>query len=139
MLDTNTTELSEAVGSVFCKDSGTAFNGSWKKHIGFFVDYTNGVAGDPAKKAQAATDLEKYAGDLAAFLSSALSTLPKPTVQELVKGHIVGLEGVIDAQGAKDWPKAYAGLHEGMSHMTEIADPVSAAIVAAYPEKFPTS
>jgi hypothetical protein len=139
LLDTNTTELSDAIGSVFGKDAGTAFNASWKKHIGFFVDYTNGVAGDPAKKAQAATNLEKYAGDLAAFLSSALSDLPKATVQDLVKGHIVGLEGVIDAQGAKDWTGAYAGLHEGMTHMTEIANPVSAAIVKTYPEKFPTS
>jgi hypothetical protein len=139
LLGKNTTDLSDAVGSVFGKDAGTAFKGSWEKHIGFFVDYTKGVAGDPAKKAEAAANLEKYAGDLAAFFNSALPDLPKAAVQELVKGHIVGLEGVIDAQGAKDWKKAYAEQSMGMAHMSEIANPLSAAIVKQMPDKFPTS
>jgi hypothetical protein len=139
LLGKNTTDLSDAVGSVFGQEAGTAFKGSWEKHIGFFVDYTKGVAGDPAKKAEAAANLEKYAGDLAAFFNSALPDLPKAAVQELVKGHIVGLEGVIDAQGAKDWKKAYAEQSMGMAHMSEIANPLSAAIIKQMPDKFPTS
>ncbi len=139
LLGKNTTDLSDAVGSVFGKEAGTAFKGSWEKHIGFFVDYTKGVAGDPAKKAEAAANLEKYAGDLAAFFNSALADLPKATVQELVKGHIVGLEAVIDAQGAKDWKTAYAGQSAGMAHMADIANPLAAAIIKQMPDKFPTS
>lgn len=139
LLGKNTTDLSDAVGSVFGKEAGTAFKGSWEKHIGFFVDYTKGVAGDPAKKTEAAANLEKYAGDLAAFFNSALPDLPKAAVQELVKGHIVGLEGVIDAQGAKDWKTAYAGQSMGMAHMADIANPLSAAIIKSMPDTFPTS
>lgn len=137
LLGTNTQALSDAVGSVFGTEAGTAFKGSWEKHIGFFVEYTQGVAGDPAKKTKAAADLEKYAGDLAAFFNSALPELPKATVQEIVKGHIVGLEGVIDAQGAKDWPKAYKELSMAMNHMSTLANPLAAAIAKEMPEKFP--
>src|SRR5262249_32694879 len=43
-LDANSVALSQAIGSVYGSDAETAFLALWRKHIGFFVDYTTGVA-----------------------------------------------------------------------------------------------
>ncbi|MGH3995592.1 MAG: hypothetical protein ACRDSN_24380, partial [Pseudonocardiaceae bacterium] len=51
-LDANSVALSKAIGSVYGVDAETAFLALWRKHIGFFVDYTTGVA----KKDQAMQD-----------------------------------------------------------------------------------
>src|SRR5688572_22411553 len=39
-LDANSVALSEAVASVYGEDAGAQFLELWRKHIGFFVDYT---------------------------------------------------------------------------------------------------
>ena len=118
-------------------DAGTAFLALWRKHIGFFVDYTTGVA-KKDKKAQdkAVQDLLGYASDFAAFLSSANPNLPAPVVTELVKGHVVGLKAAVDAQGQKDYATAYAKTQEAAAHMQMIADPLASAIAKQFPEKF---
>ena len=72
-----------------------------RKHIGFVVDYTVGIATkDKAKQDKAVADLIKYSEDFGAFLSSANPNLPKNAVAELVKGHVVTLKDVVDAQAA---------------------------------------
>lgn len=131
LLADNTGQLADAVGSVFGESAGTAFQASWEKHIGFFVAYATAVgAGDESGRAEAAKNLDAYADELASFFSAALPDLPKATVAEIVRGHIVGLESVIDAQGAGDRPLVEERLAEAMGHMRSLADPLAAAIVA---------
>src|SRR5262245_21207287 len=43
-LDGNSVDIAKAIGSVYGKDAGDAFLPLWRKHIGFVVDYTVGVA-----------------------------------------------------------------------------------------------
>jgi hypothetical protein len=43
-LDGNSVTLSRAIGSVYGDGAESAFLALWRKHIGFFVDYTNGLA-----------------------------------------------------------------------------------------------
>jgi hypothetical protein len=43
-LDANSVDLSKAIGAVYGADAEKAFLPLWRKHIGFFVDYTTGVA-----------------------------------------------------------------------------------------------
>ena len=43
-LDLNTQDLAAAVGSVYGDAAGNTFLALWRKHIGFFVDYTVGLA-----------------------------------------------------------------------------------------------
>ncbi len=58
----------------------------WRKHIGFFVDYTLGVTSqDKGKQDKAVTDLVNYASDFGAFLSAANPNLAKNIVADLVK------------------------------------------------------
>ena len=66
------------IGAVYGADAEKAFLPLWRKHIGFFVDYTMGVASkDKAKQDKAVADLVGYSQDFGAFLSSANPDLPK--------------------------------------------------------------
>jgi hypothetical protein len=136
-LDGNSVTLSKAIGSVYGRAAETAFLALWRKHIGFFVDYTTAVAKkDGAMQEKAVKDLMGYADDFGAFLASANPNLPEDVVAGLVRDHVVGLKSVVDAQAKGDWATAYAKLREAAGHMQMIADPLAAAIGKQFPEKF---
>jgi len=102
-LDANSVAISKAIGSVYGEGAEKAFLPLWRRHIGFVVDYTVGVAGnDKAKQDKAVSDLVSYTQDFGAFLSAANPNLPKSVVADLVKHHVVTLKDVIDAQASKD-------------------------------------
>ena len=105
-LDQNSVAIARAIGSVYGSDAEQAFLPLWRKHIGFAVDYTVGVAtNDRAKADKAVNDLVAYSQDFGAFLQSANPNLPKSVVADLVKHHVVTLKIVIDAQAARPtWP-----------------------------------
>jgi hypothetical protein len=136
-LDQNSVAISRAIGSVYGNDAEQAFLPLWRKHIGFAVDYTVGVAGnDKAKQDKAVNDLIGYTKDLGAFLNAANPNLPTTVVAELVQHHVVSLKSVIDAQAAKDPAKAYVALRAAAGHMQAIADPLADAIVKQFPDRF---
>jgi len=136
-LDANSVDISKAIGAVYGADAEKAFLPLWRKHIGFFVDYTTGTATkDKAKQDKAVADLVGYSQDFDAFLSSANPNLPKNVVADLVKGHILTLKDVVDAQGTGDWPKAYAATRSAYHHMQMIGDPLASAIVRQFPDRF---
>lgn len=136
-LDQNSVDISKAIGSVYGQGAEDAFLPLWRRHIGFVVDYTVGVAAkDKAKQDKAVQDLVGYSQDFGAFLASANPNLPKDVVAGLVKDHILTLKPVIDAQAAGDQPKVYTLLRSATSHMRMIADPLAEAIVKQFPQKF---
>lgn len=136
-LDGNSIDIAKAIGSVYGADAEKAFLPLWRKHIGFVVDYTTGLATkDKAKQDKAVADLVRYADDFGAFLSSASPNLPKSAVAELVKGHILTLKDVVDAQAAREWPKVYVNLRMAAGHMAMIADPLGMAIAKQFPDRF---
>jgi hypothetical protein len=136
-LDANSQDLAKAIGLAYGDAAGEAFLPLWRKHIGFFVDYTNGKAkGSKKMQDKAVADLLGYAEDFGAFLSSASPALPKEAVAELVKTHIISLKDVVDAQAAKNSKLAYQKIREASHHMQMIADPLAATIAAQFPEKF---
>jgi hypothetical protein len=136
-LDANSVDIAKAIGSVYGAGAEQAFLPLWRRHIGFVVDYTVGLAtGDRAKQDKGVSDLLGYTQDLAAFLSSANPNLPKAAVADLVKGHILSLKEVIDAQAAKDPARAATALRKAYSHMHMIADPLADAIVKQFGDRF---
>jgi hypothetical protein len=136
-LDENSVAIANAIGSVYGADAEKAFLPLWRRHIGFVVDYTVGVATkDTAKQNMAVSDLVAYTNDFGAFLSAANPNLPKTVVADLVKHHVVTLKSVIDAQAAGDPAKAYSATRTAASHMRMIADPLADAIVKQFPDKF---
>ncbi|MEP7200402.1 MAG: copper amine oxidase N-terminal domain-containing protein [Chloroflexota bacterium] len=136
-LDGNSVDLSKAVASIYGQGAGDAFLPLWRKHIGFFVDYTQGLAAkDKAKQDKAINDLLAYTQEFGAFLASANPNLPKDAVADLVKMHALTLKDVIDAQGANDQPKVYSALRTAFGHMPMIANPLADAIIKQFPAKF---
>jgi hypothetical protein len=136
-LDQNSVAISRAVGSVYGPEAEQAFLPLWRRHIGFAVDYTIGVAGnDKAKQDRAVSDLIAYTKDFGAFLNAANPNLPTKVVADLVQHHVVTLKTVIDAQASKDQAKAYAALRTAAGHMQAIADPLADAIALQFPDRF---
>ncbi len=136
-LDANSLGLAHAIGSVYGPDAEQAFLPLWRKHIGFVVDYTTGLAvKDKAKQDRAVSDLLQYTQDFAAFLSGANPNLEKPAVAELVKQHVLTLKDVIDAQAASDPSRTYIALRTAAAHMQMIADPLAEAIAKQFAGKF---
>ena len=136
-LDANSVDIAKAIGSVYGADAEKAFLPLWRKHINFIVDYTAGVATkDTAKQDKAVSDLVQYTEDFGAFLSSANPNLPKNVVADLVKTHVLTFKDVVDAQAAGDFPRAYTAIRTAYGHMQMIGDPLSAAIVKQFPDRF---
>ena len=136
-LDANSTDIARAIGSVYGADAEQAFLPLWRRHIGFAVDYTLGVATkDQSKQQKAVADLLAYTQDFGAFLESANPNLPKSVVADLVKHHVVTLKEVIDAQASRDYARAYTAQRAATAHMAMIADPLTGAIVNQFPAKF---
>jgi len=136
-LDSNSVDLSKAIGMAYGSDAEAAFLPLWRSHIGMVVDYTVGKAtNDEAKQNKAVNDLIGYTQDLAAFLSGANENLPKDVVAELVKQHVLTLKDVIDAQAAANPPQQFTAIRAAGHHMSMIADPLAEATVAKFPEKF---
>jgi hypothetical protein len=139
-LDANSVDISKAIGSVYGQGAEDAFLPLWRRHIGFVVDYTVGVATkDKAKQDKAVTDLVQYTQDFGAFLASANPNLPKDVVAGLVKTHVLTLKDVIDSQAAGDQTKAFWATRTAYAHMGMIADPLAGAIVKQFPDRFPGS
>jgi hypothetical protein len=136
-LDQNSQDLAKAIGSVYGQGAQDAFLPLWRTHIGFFIDYTTGVATkDRAKQDKAVNDLVGYTQDFGAFLNSANPNLLKDAVAGLVRTHVLTLKDVVDAQAAGDQVKAFTAVRTAAHHMQMVADPLAAAIVKQFPDKF---
>lgn len=136
-LDKNSVAIAGAVGLVYGKGAEDAFLPLWRKHIGFFVDYTMATAKkDMAAKDKAVGDLMAYTKDFGAFLESANKRLKQDAVADLVKSHVLTLAAVVDAQAAKDYNKAYEAEREAYAHMQHVGDALAMAIAQQYPKKF---
>jgi len=102
-LDANSVALSGAIASVYGDAAGTQFLELWRKHIGFFVDYTTGKATDDSEMVEKAReDLDGYRQDFGAFLESANpDNLTKKAVADELKPHVESLFKAIDAQASE--------------------------------------
>jgi hypothetical protein len=85
---------------------------------------------------RAVNDLIGYTQDFGAVLSGANPNLSKSVVADLVKHRVVTLKDVIDAQAAKDHPRALMAERTGAGHMQMIADPLAEALVRQFPDRF---
>jgi hypothetical protein len=135
-LDKNSVALSDAVASVYGKAAGDAFLPLWRKHIGFFVDYTVGkLTGDAAKATKAKADLDGYRSDFGAFLASANPNLTKDAVAEALVPHVTATFDAIDAVVAGDGT-GFEKLRVAAGHMPMLAGTLAGAIAKQFPAKY---
>ncbi|MGH2382186.1 MAG: copper amine oxidase [Candidatus Limnocylindria bacterium] len=134
----NTDDLTAAIESVYGTDAGDAFRAQWEAHIGFFVDYTVGVAtDDDAAKQSALDDLAGYREDFAGFLDAATEGgLPADAAADALAMHVDQLISQIDLYAAGDYAGAYAAAREAYAHMGMTADALALAIIQQDPDTF---
>jgi hypothetical protein len=138
-LDENTVEISAAIGSVFGPEVEQEFLGSWRAHIGMFVDYTVGLATDDQAKAdKAVADLTSYIDAFGQYLADAAG-LPADAVKEGLVAHVTQLKGQLDAYAAGDYATAESLSREAYAHMFMLADALAGGISAKFPELFAAS
>jgi hypothetical protein len=151
-LDKNSVGLSEAIASIYGKGAGDAFLPLWRKHIGFFVDYTVGkLTNDTTKTDKAKADLDGYRADFGAFLASANPNLTKDAVAQALVPHVNSTFEAIDAVVAalkpagtqqrlitgQVSPSAFDKLRTAAGHMPGIAAVLAGAFAKQFPDKFP--
>ena len=140
-LDQNSQDLAAAVGSVYGDDAGTQFLALWRKHIGFFVDYTAGKAtGNEQMSAKALKSLDQYRQDFGAFIEAATEgNLSADATAEALQMHVNSLIDAIDLAVAGN-TDVFAGIYTAAhEHMPATATALAGAIAAQMPEEFPTS
>jgi hypothetical protein len=137
-LDQNTQGLGRAIGSVYGSAAQAQFLKLWRAHIGYFVNYTLGVAtGDQAKVATAKKDLAGYISQFSVFIAGA-TKLPRTAVAADLQGHVSTLETAINAIVAKS-PEASAALLAAENHMAGTGAVLAQGIAASMPAKFASS
>ena len=135
-LDGNTGALTDNFTAIFDAPTGKAFDALWKKHIGFFVAYAQGLAAhDGGKASQAVSDLTAYAKDFGTFINSALPSLPADTVTGLVTTHVQTLKAVVDAQAGNDESGVFTAERAAAAHMSMVAAGLAGAIAKKNPDK----
>jgi hypothetical protein len=122
---------------VYGDDAAAQFLDLWRKHIGFFVDYTiGGATGDTAKQDGAKQALDDYRKDFGAFVDSATKgNLSADDTAAALQTHVDTLIEAIDAVLAKD-PSVFPKLRDAAGHMPMTADALAGAIVASNGDKF---
>ena len=141
-LDQNSVELSKAIGSVYGAKAQREFlNGNlkWRPHIGFFVDYTVGLAKkDKPAQNEAVGNLKGYIESFSSFLATA-TELPQPALRENITEHVNQLKGQIDSYSAGSYDESYGQLREAYAHMFMTGDTLADGIANQSPEKFDSS
>jgi hypothetical protein len=134
-LTDNTNALGSAIGSVYGPAAQQAFLKLWNAHIGFFVNYTLGVAThDGAKVKTAEKNLAGYISQFATFVSGA-TKLPAPAVAADLQGHVSTLETAINAMVAGS-TSAGSSLLMAENHMAGTGAVLAQGIVSSMPSKF---
>jgi hypothetical protein len=131
----NTNQLGAAIGSIYGPAAQAQFLKLWRAHIGYFVNYTLGVAThNKAKVATANKDLAGYTTQFSKFIAGA-TKLPASAVAADLKGHISTLEAAINAIVAGK-PSASAALLMAENHMAGTGAVLAQGIAASMPSKF---
>jgi hypothetical protein len=129
-LDQNTQGLGAAIGSVYGSAAQQQFLKLWRAHIGFFVNYTLGVAGhNSAMVKTAKKDLAGYISQFSAFLAGA-TKLPAAAVAADLQGHVTTLETAISAIVAKS-PAAGKDVEMAAMHMGGTAQVLAKGIASS--------
>src|SRR5580658_1892831 len=129
-LDQNTQALGAAFGSEYGAAAQQQFLKLWRAHIGYFVNYTLGVAShNQAQVATAQKDLAGYTAQFSKFVSGA-TKLPQAAVAADLQGHVSTLEAAINAIVAKS-PDAGMKIQMAGMHMDGTAQVLAGGIAAS--------
>ncbi|WP_149359534.1 copper amine oxidase [Lolliginicoccus suaedae] len=129
-LGQNTEDLTESIRLVYGDEAAGQFNELWSNHIGFFVDFTVGLAEDDQQaQDEAIQRLDQYRADFGGFLDGATNgELPANAVADLLQEHVNQLVEQVRAYADGDYTTAVAQAREAYAHMFGTAQGLAGAI-----------
>jgi hypothetical protein len=138
ILDANSVELARSFGALYGPAAEARFLQGWKRHIQDYELYAQAAMnGSDSQKQQARADLDAYAAEAQALFKE-LDPLVPEAVGAALLDHVHGTLDVIDAQVAKDLPRAFTlGRQGALMTANELGDPLALAIVQQFPGRFP--
>lgn len=140
VLTQNTTNLSNAIASVYGAAAGQQFNQMWTGHINDFVNYVGATkAGNSAGQNAAVAALEQYKTQFAAFLAGADPYMNATTLADSLQVHVNQLLATFNAYVAQNYSSTESDFVTAYEHMFMDGAYLGTAIVEQYPAKFGVS
>jgi hypothetical protein len=138
-IEGNSEEIESVVEAAYGDAAAAGFRDLWDAHINAYVAYIEATqANDSAASAQATSQVNLYASQLADFLGSANPHLDAGALTSMFQQHAGHLTRQVEAFGASDYERTYAEVRAGYSHMFMTGEALALAIATQFPDLFPT-
>jgi hypothetical protein len=125
------------VGKIYGAAAGQQLTTLLKEHISIAVDLVKAAkAGDKAGQQAADAKWQQNGTAIADFLSKANPHLPRATLVELMKGHLLTTTTEVVARLNKKWDDDVRAFDEVYRHILMMSDALSDGIVKQFPQKF---
>jgi hypothetical protein len=134
----NSADLAAQITQIYGEAAGEAFDGLWRSHTSFYLDYVEAAAnGDTSAQTQALDGLRQYGADFSAFLADANPFLDEDGLEALLASHTEHLVSQVSSYVDGDYEAAYTTLREAYAHTELIAAGLAGAIADQFPRLFP--
>jgi hypothetical protein len=136
-VEANSTDVANAIGSIYGQPAVAPFGEIWRSHIGYLVDYAIAIGkNDSAGKQKALDGLADYRAKIHTFLSEANPGVALGGINDALDMHTAQLIAFIDKEHAGDHEAAYGLEREAYPHMFEVGDALAKVIVNKFPDRY---
>jgi hypothetical protein len=133
----NQADIGDAIAPFYGEDAAAELTELLQTHITLAVPVlTAAKAGDTAALDAALDDWYANARDIADFLAAANHEWSKRDLRTMMETHITQTTAYAAEVLAGDYESAIATFDEAQAHMAEMADMLSAGLIAQFPERF---
>lgn len=134
----NQADIGNAIAAHYGTEAGDQLTALLKTHITDAVPVLQAAkAGDQVALGKALDEWYANAQQIADFLSSANPrNWDRDAMREMMETHITQTTAYAGAALAGDYPSAIAKYDEAQAHMSDMADMLSAGIIAQFPRQF---
>jgi hypothetical protein len=133
----NSTDVANAIGSIYGDAAVVPFGEVWRSHIGYLVDYAVSLGkNDTAGKQQALDGLADYRAKVRAFLTQANPGVSLGGIVDALDLHTAQMIAFIDKEHSGDHAAAYAVERAAYPHMFDVGDALAKVIANKFAARF---
>ncbi|HEX9680755.1 MAG TPA: hypothetical protein VGA32_04825 [Anaerolineales bacterium] len=137
MLDANSVDMADYVGSIYGESAGATFLEFWLEHTGEVVDYIEALEeGNSDQAEHALEELVEYAFELGDFFEEINPNIRSAELSGRVEAHVNGLQSMIEGYAANDPARTYPALRRAYKHMDELALALALGTAAQFPDTY---
>jgi hypothetical protein len=137
-LNQSTSELTEAISSVYGGALDASAAAQWQKFGGLFLAYVAAKKeGDTAAQSTAAQNLRQWGAALSGFLTRANPRISGATLPGLITAHTTDLVKQTDQYVSGSFAAAYSTQRAAFARSGELSAYLAAGIASQFPDRFP--